>query len=463
MVQIRHVPFCLCKKIEIKNLKMIWFTVLLFVIILFGAIEGINYVNASHEMVTDDSPGIIMKVCANNPLKKDFNSETVSGSEIFLRCVEIDDGYSWGSRAYVLIYAPSWNTNPDKLDIIGNDQDNPITATSREGSMTLAGNGCNGFIETGTDHGVFYGSIKLSGFRHDITGDGIPDLFGGNRCERNTSILDDGSGRVESKQEGALTITWEYDKNQHISKTITHTWREAVLEFDKKSYDVHDEVNLVLNDLDNLRWPFDDDKVYEVRVYSDTDSRGITLDALWKTDFKGIPQRTGTYPVSFTLTDNKESRDNDRLRITPGDTIYAEYWDYTLPKPYMVNDRKKITVDAQVKSAEPNKMIITDSKITDLAGNQLHHCNKGEKAIIKTELFNKHERPLSVSVITQVKDPDGLVQKIFWSTVTAVPNQVSSVQSDFEVKKDGTHIFEVYVWDSITNAQSLADSVVTKI
>lgn len=436
---------------------------ILSVVILLNTVAIVDHAYANHDMITDDSPGIIMKVCANNPLKKDFNSETVSGMEIFSRCVEIDDGYSWGSRAYVLIYAPSWNTEPHKLDIIGNDESNPITATSREGSMTLAGEGCNGFVETGTDHGVFYGSIKLSGFRHDITGDGRPDLFGGNRCEKGTSILDDGSGRVESKQEGALTITWEYFENQHISKTITHTWREATLEFDKKSYDVGDEVKLMLTDLDNLRWPFDDDMVYEIRVHSDTDSMGITLDALWKTDFKGIPQRTGTYPVTFILTDTKESRDEYRLRISPGDTIYAEYWDYTLPKPHMINDRKKITAESQVKSVELNKVIFADTKITDSSGEILHRCNKGETAIIKTELVNKHDKPLTVSVITQVKDPDGFVQKIFLSTATITPNQVSLVQSDLGMEKNGIHTFETYVWDNLTNAQLLADSVTIKI
>ena len=418
---------------------------------------------ANKEMITDDSPGIIMKLCGNNPLGKDFNSETISGTEIFQRCVEVQDGYSWGSRIYVLIFAPAWNTDPHKLDIIGNNVDNPITARSREGSMSLEGTGCNGFIETGFDHGVFFGSIKLSGFRHDITGDGIPDLFGGNRCETRLSILDDGSGRVESKQEGAVTIMWEYYEDKHISKTATHTWREATLEFDKNSYSVNDEVNLMLNDLDNLRFPFDDDFFYEVKVYSDTDSRGILLDALWKTDFKGIPQMTGTYPVKFLLTDQKDSRDNGRLRVSPGDTIYAEYWDYTLPKPHMINDRKKIAAEAQVQFVEPSKMIVIDSKITDLSGNQLHHCNKGEKVIIKTDLFNKHKKPLSVSVITQVKDPDGFVQKIFWSTATIAPNQVSSAQSDFEIEKNGTHTFEVYVWDNLTNAKPLADSIMTKI
>ncbi|MCV0372308.1 MAG: hypothetical protein K5793_01965 [Nitrosarchaeum sp.] len=417
---------------------------------------------ANKEMITDDSPGIIMKTCGNNPLRSDYNSETVSGAEIFQRCVEIQEGYSWGSRVYVLIFAPAWNTDPYKLDMIGNDPSNPITATSREGSMTLEDAGCNGFIETGFNHGVFFGSIKLSGFRYDITGDGVPDLFGGNRCERTLSILDDGSGRVETKQDGEAMITWEYFENKYVSKTIKHTWREATLEFDKKTYDVNDEVHLMLNDLDNLRFPFDDDKIYEINVYSDTDGRGITLDALWKTDYKGIPQMSGTYPVKFSLTGDKESN-SSRLRVSPGDFIYAEYWDYTLPKPHSIGDRKKITTSAHVNYVDVKSDITVNTKITDGYGNPLHHCNKGGTAIIKTEIANSFEKPLSVSVITQIKNPNGSVEKIQWSTLTIAPDQTSQIQTDWIMKQDGIHKFEVYVWDSIANAKSLHDAIVTEI
>ena len=30
---------------------------------------------------------------------------------------------------------------------------------------------------------LFYGSIKLSGYKKDVTGDGKADNYGGNRCE----------------------------------------------------------------------------------------------------------------------------------------------------------------------------------------------------------------------------------------------------------------------------------------
>lgn len=414
---------------------------------------------ASEEIVKNDSPGIIMKFCGNNPLGKDFNSESVTGGEIFDRCKEFYDGYSWGSRIYVVIFAPAWNTDPHKLDIIGNNANNPITARSKEGSMSLEDQGCNGFIETGFDHGVFFGSIKLSGFRHDITGDGSPDLFGGNRCEKNLSILDDGSGRVEAKQDGAVTVMWEYYEGKYISKTATHTWRDATLEFDKNSYSVDDEVSLTLNDLDNLRFPFDDDFVYEIRVYSDTDSRGISLDALWKTDYKGIPQRTGTYPVKFLLTDQKESRDNGRLKVSAGDTIYAEYWDYTLPKPHMINDRKRITAIAQINSPEIIKpVLMVNSTITDSNGDTIHNCKKNDLVNIKTEITNKNEIALSVSVITQIRTDD-TVQSISWSTITINPHETTKTSLDWTVMDGKSHTFEVFVWDNLANPQPLAQTI----
>lgn len=446
-------------KLDPLNLLYVSFFLPVFLVV------GHENVLASEAMITDSAPGVIMKLCGNNPLGKDFNSESVSGGEIFNRCAEIYDGYSWGSRIYVLIFAPAWNTDPHKLDVIGNNVDNPITARSRDGSMSLEGSGCNGFVETGFDHGVFFGSIKLSGFRYDITGDGAPDLFGGNRCERTLSILDDGSGRVEARQDGAVTITWQYYEDKHISKTATYGWRDAVLEFDKEVYSVNDKVNLVLNDLDNLRFPFDDDMVYEVKVYSDTDGSGISLDALWKTDYKGIPQRTGTYPVEFFLTDQKESRDNGRLRVSPGDTIYAEYWDYTLPKPYMVNDRKKITTIAQVSTpvVDIKPTLAVNSKITDVDGNPMHHCKKNDGAVIETEIVNTNDQAVSVSVITQIKNSDGVIQNISWSTVTIAPKETTDLKSEWVMKDDKSHIIEIFVWDDLSNPQPLSQTFVSTI
>lgn len=431
---------------------------ILFIIFVSGTLT------TSARTPSDDNPGILMLFCGNNPVSQKFNVEGITAGNIINGCTEILDGYSWGSRIYVLIFAPAWNTDPYKLDIIGNSRDNPITVTSREGRASLEGEGCNGFIETGFDHGLFFGSIKLSGFRHDITGDGVPDLFGGNRCERNISILDDGSGRVEAKQKGSMTVTWQYAEDKFLSKTAEYTWREATLEFDKEIYSVTDEVNLMLNDLDNLRFPFDDDKKYEITVYSDTDGRGIILDAYWKTDYKGIPQRTGTYPVEFYLTTDEESRDGSRLRISPGDTIYAQYTDYSLPPPYSINDSVDVIVTAKVASVfDKPEILLAKSIITDIYGKQIETAQIGDILQIMTELGNPNDEYFTVSQLVQIKNAEGHIEKIFLATNNLPPKHSTQSFQSWTPKHSGMYTIEVFVWDGLTYAIPLAKSQTLKV
>ena len=104
----------------------------------------------------------LMFFCANNPISKKYNVDGVTAGDIMGGCKEKFDGYSWGSRIYILIYAPGWNTDSNKIDVIGNNNHTPITANSREGSISLADDGCNGFIETAPDHGpVSYTHLTL--------------------------------------------------------------------------------------------------------------------------------------------------------------------------------------------------------------------------------------------------------------------------------------------------------------
>ena len=335
-----------------------------FLILILFASTYSTYAHAS-------IPGIKMFLCANNPLGKMYDQEGVTPGQIMNNCKERLDGYSWGSRIYTLIYAPGFNEDPYSLETIGNDPENPVTARSKEGSMSLEGDGCNGFIETGRDHGLFYGSIKLSGFRYDITGDGRPDNFGGNRCERTYGTLDDGSGRVEAKQEGGVTISFRYGEDDIISKTAKYSWREATVSFDQEEYLPGETAVLTIKDLDNVRFPFDSKFGIPVRIYSDTDAAGIDLLAYWVADYRGIVQMNGNYPVKIELIDEDVSKDasnafnhsRGELRTSIGDTIYAEYYDYTLPKPAMVGDSKKIVTIAKV--VETKSKLFSENLLVD--------------------------------------------------------------------------------------------------
>ena len=408
----------------------------------------------------------LMFFCANNPISKKYNVDGVTAGDIMGGCKEKFDGYSWGSRIYILIYSPGFNSDPNRIDVIGNNNHTPITANSREGSISLAGDGCNGFIETAPDHGLFFGSIKLSGFRHDINGDGSPDLYGGNRCEKTYSVLDDGSGKVEAKQEGGVTVNFEWREDEFVSKTALYSWREATLEFDKTEYDVSDEIHLTLTDLDNMRWPFDTKKSYPVHVYSDSDLAGIMMDAYLVPSFKGIVQMNGNYPIKLNLTFDDKSYESSApfgfshglLRVSPGDTIYAKYWDYSLPRPYTISDQKQIVSTAKVNdlALDVTSTLAVSAEITDSNDKPLHHCIKGENVKIKTNVSNTKDEVVSAYIITQIKDSNNVIQHLSWSTINITPGKTSDIKSEWIMNNDGAHTFQIFVLDNLVDPNSLS-------
>ena len=195
--------------------------------------------------------------------------------------------------------------------------------------------------------------------------------YGGNRCEGTgwgaQGTLDDGVLRAEAGQDGGVTMTFEYAENQIMSKSATHTWRIADLSFDADEYEMGDTAKITISDLDNLRYPFDKRTPYLIHLYSDSDQAGVEVDAYWKANYKGTPQMKGEYPVNITFIDpdRRESTSNSNLfggvdgsraelKVVPGDNIYAEFFDRTLPaiapdgKRYSTEDKLKITTVAKI-------------------------------------------------------------------------------------------------------------------
>ena len=329
--------------------------------------------------------------CENNPIKKtEFDKPHMKPQDYMAKCKERTDGYSWGSRIYVLLWAPGFNADDKALDELGGDSTGAnglIKINTREGTSSLDSSAkCNNFIETGRDHGLFYGSIKLSGYKKDVTGDGKTDNYGGNRCEGITEakkknvggqtitttmgsqgVLDDGALRAEARQNGAITMTFQYnDKGDTMSKSATHTWRMAELYFDEEEYVIGDTAKFTMSDLDALRYPFDKKLKYPLRVYSDTDMGGIIVDVTWKPNYRLTPQMHGDYPTNIKFVEStwRESGSNyimyggghSELRVSPGDNVYAEYDDYTLPLPYQENDYKQVSTIAKIVEIKSDPM-----------------------------------------------------------------------------------------------------------
>ena len=206
--------------------------------------------------------------------------------------------------------------------------------------------------------------------------------YGGNRCETKQGTLDDGALRAEAGQDGGITMTFQYnDEGDTMSKSATHTWRISELFFDAEEYAMGDTAKITIKDLDNLRYPFDKRTPYTIHLYSDSDQAGVEVDVYWKPNYRGTPQMNGDYPATITFidTDRRESTSNSitaagggsraEIKVVPGDTIYAEYFDRTLPavapdgKRYSTEDKLKISTVAkivQVKSDPLDREIVVE-------------------------------------------------------------------------------------------------------
>ena len=104
-----------------------------------------------------------------------FSSKNSKDLGTFLK-YEKYEGYSWEGKINVMIYAPGWNADSQKMDTIGTSDETPIGVIVRNSVEGNSGavkslSPC-GFLETGPDTGLFYGKVKLSGHDMDTNGDG---------------------------------------------------------------------------------------------------------------------------------------------------------------------------------------------------------------------------------------------------------------------------------------------------
>ena len=104
--------------------------------------------------IVKKTAGIIMKFCTNEA----FTLQD---------CNERYEGLGWTDRINVLIYAPGWNDDTDKIDVIGTPG-NPIKVYTGPQRVTEVD-----FSETGFDTGIFMGVVKMTGAPNYLVHDSI--------------------------------------------------------------------------------------------------------------------------------------------------------------------------------------------------------------------------------------------------------------------------------------------------
>ena len=425
--------------IKIINKKLTLWIIIISAFTLLFIPTTENFVDATRE---DKPPGISIFFCGHNK-----NKITIED------CDDTIEGYSWGSKINILIFAPAWNEDKYKIDTIGDNSDFPIgvyTKTSRH-------DGPCKFVETEPNSGLFVGRLKLNGFPHDAHDTGVIYLWGSKTCESNKGAYYEAMkiGAGGGSKGGAFTVFWKYDTDKTITKTGNYSWREGTIELDKNYYKIEDTATVTLHDIDLEVFPYDMNTI-RLRVWSDSDTEGITLTSSYQYG------AWGGVSADFGFTTDERSRNDTLLRVSPADKIYAQYVDRTLPRPYSNNDSKEIFGTAFISANldEPiNLDIIEITKSIKL--NKKHE--KIESISTNIEGSNSYKNNLDAYVIHQITNDEGMIVHLDWSRLLTPANGAFTINHTCDVLKSGKYTVEIFVLNNLINPTPYAGKFIDNI
>ncbi len=350
--------------------------------------------------------------------------------------------YSWTDKVHITIDAPSWNENIHGIDSIGDIEGYFI-------KISTTGHDLEPYrlVETDPNSGVFVGEVILTGFSHDADGDGQIDT------QPRTTGSGPSNGFLEADRNDGLTISFEFADGVVLTQSARISWNQAEINFDKTSYLSDDTVKIQIIDPDMNLNPEAADTI-SVEVSSDSDSAGITADAI-ETD-----ESTGVFEATVYLTQTGVSSGN-RLHTIPDDMIYTKYEDNTLPSPYSINDSIDVVANSVLTSQTHaiDKVAFGNTILADNLGVPVQDPHAGQQLQVVSEIQNKQNYEQPFVYLVQVKDSAGTVIWLSWFKGSLAINQKLDVSQSWLPSDTGTYTVETFVWKSLENSSPLAPSL----
>lgn len=354
--------------------------------------------------------------------------------------------YSWTDKIKMTIIAPSWNSDRHLIDSIGYTEDHAIKISTREHSLEPYR-----FTETDVNSGIFTAEVILTGFLHDTDGDG--DIDTTPRTIGNGPT----GGFLEVDRDSVITISFEFADGVILTESVPVNWNVGTIQFSKENFFSDDSATIRIIDLDMNLNPEALDGV-PLQLFSDSDIGGIEVIAIETTENSGLFVAT----ISFSQT---LSSSGNRLFSLPGDTIFAKYDDYTLPKPYSTSDNLAIETFAKVDSSIPSIDRLKNFPITfsDNIGNRLQFFSTNIQMQMVGTITNEHNFKQKFVYLFQVKNATNFVESISWIQGELSSKQSLDVSQSWITKKSGIYQIETFVWNSLNDPIALTPSMSTTI
>lgn len=354
--------------------------------------------------------------------------------------------YTWTDKIKMTIVSPSWNTDTHLIDSIGNTEDHPIKVGTPDYFLKPYR-----FTETDVNSGIFTAEVVLTGFSHDVDGDGDVDTH------PRTFGTGPTSGFLEVDRDSSITISFEFANGVVLTKSVPISWNLGTIDFLNEPIFSDNSVTIRVVDEDMNLNPEAIDHL-PIHVISDSDVAGITVNAI------EASENSGYFVAIVSLSQNSPSSGN-RLYVFPGDEISAKYDDHTLPKPFSKSDNLEIKTSTNVDSSIPPLERLNNSspKFSDSFGNALDSFSSNVQMQIVGTIKNDHNLKQKFVYIFQVKNTNNYVESISWIQGELLPEQSLDVSQSWIPPKSGMYEVETFVWNSFDNPMALSPLMSTEI
>jgi len=347
--------------------------------------------------------------------------------------------YTWTDKISITIVAPSWDSNRNGIDSIGTEEGHLIKISSSDNTLEPYK-----LTETQTNSGVFTGEVTLTGFSHDVDGDGKPDT------NPRTGGSGPTNGFLETQRDGGITISFEFADGVVLTKSVLVNWNIGDVKFMKSEYSIDDTAIVRVIDLDMNINPEGIDQI-EINISSDSDAAGIIAKAIETSEDSGI------FEASISFTQSQTSSGN-RLFVKPDDSLRAKYDDHTLPLPYSISDNLEISSESKFVSSIPpiERISILNNFIADSSGNLIKSPTRNEQLQITGTVHNNQNYEQKFVFIIQIKEPQGSVVSLSWIEGVMSANQNFEVSQSWNPTNAGNYTVETFVWNSLSDSIPLS-------
>ncbi len=361
--------------------------------------------------------------------------------------------FSWTDRVYITIYAPDFNSDPNMIDEIGVTTDDKITVSTSGHSIPYR------LVETGPNTGIFSGYVTLTGDpalkgTTGVDGQGTNPTGIQSTCNPTCGPT---NGFLPSEGTDGITVSFEYNRDQVVTNSAPISWNVGSVEWLQSSYPLSSQATVQITDPDMNLNPDAIDK-FDTNVWSDSDSGGIKL------TMTETGPNTGIFQGTVYLTTDLRSSGN-RLHVTSGDTVTAEYTDTTLPLPHSPSDQLRITATTVAGTIIPplEQVASSNGKIVDSTGKILDKVNVNQQIQIVSDVTNQEAKDQPFAYLVQVQDNNGITVSLSWITGSMVSKQTLNLGQSWLPTTAGTYTAQIFVWQSINNPNALSPPLTLQI